>query len=85
MYVCLRYTIYNYPSLLTILEDISLLSFEFEYVSDIPGEDGPLLFDRKLGGPLQPTPKNMYNMYLNLYIYGYKASYYIYVIQLFVV
>jgi hypothetical protein len=35
-----------------MLDDISLLSFEF---SDAPGDEGPLL-DTKLGGPLQPTP-----------------------------
>lgn len=39
-----------------ILEDISLLSFELEYGSERPGDEGPLL-DTKLGGPLQPTPK----------------------------
>jgi hypothetical protein len=42
----------KYPSALMMLDDISLLSFEF---SDAPGDEGPLL-DTKLGGPLQPTP-----------------------------
>lgn len=38
-----------------MLDDISLLSFELEYTSERPGEEGPLL-DIKLGGPLHPTP-----------------------------
>lgn len=52
----LQSTCDSYPSLLTILEDISLLSFDVEFSSDIPGDEGPLLLDKKLGGPLQPKP-----------------------------
>lgn len=45
----------KYPSPLIMLDDISLLSFEFEYGSERPGDDGPLL-ETKLGGPLHPKP-----------------------------